>query len=170
MSNPNKTDQMKNLAIILLVALISVFATYTFVSKNSNSSSPSTEIEKRQQRVQESEKGKKEEDPYIANQVKNRIIKNAAEIQSCYKEFLKEKPEVKAGLMIVDWQISAEGKVKSPEVVSSVFKSDGFKKCMVDKVNELEFPPPPSGFSKYVAHKFYFKEDEGDQEGAGDKK
>ena len=98
--------------------------------------------------------GQKKQDPYLQNQVKNRIVKGYAELKSCYQAFLKTEPKITDGEIKIDWQVKTSGSVIKPEVVFSPFKSDSFQKCMTGKINEWEFPAP--AVQKYVVHKFKF--------------
>lgn len=103
---------------------------------------------------------KPEDDPYVGNQVKNTIRKRADQIQACYNEFIERKPEIFEGQITLDWRINPDGKVLSPEVVGAEFGDDALKTCLVKKVQEFEFPKPPGGVEKYIAHKFIFKKTE----------
>ena len=99
--------------------------------------------------------GRRPQDPYLTNEVKNRIIKGYGDVQICYKEFLKNKPKVSGGDLKMDWQIDSDGDVISPEVVVSPFRSDSFHKCMATKIAGWKFPEP--GMKKYVTHTFKFE-------------
>jgi hypothetical protein len=106
----------------------------------------------------------REEDPYIANQVKNTIVKGYVQIRDCYNAFIEKNPTVTDGKIMIDWTIKPDGEVDSAELVSSEIPDDDLPKCMIDKIKDFEFPPPPSGKSKYVAHKFFLRKDTGQTE------
>lgn len=96
-----------------------------------------------------------EVDPYEKEQVKNTLTKSAKEFQECYLDYLKAKP-TKTNLQVkIDWQIQANGSASSAGVINSEDESVG--KCLVSKINEVNFPPPPEGRPYYVAHTFTFK-------------
>ena len=97
-------------------------------------------------------------DPYIQNEVKNRIIKGSKDLQVCYKDFLKTNPAITDGQIKMDWQIDTDGDVISPEVVLSPFQSESFHNCMSEKIQNWEFPEPP--VKKYVSHTFKFTKTE----------
>ncbi|MDH5655094.1 MAG: AgmX/PglI C-terminal domain-containing protein [Spirochaetia bacterium] len=97
-------------------------------------------------------------DPYIKNEVKNRIIKGYGELQICYKEFLKTNPKITDGDIKMDWQIDTDGDVISPEVITSPFSSESFHKCMAGKIESWKFPEPP--IQKYISHTFKFAKSE----------
>jgi hypothetical protein len=99
-----------------------------------------------------------EADPYEKEQVKNTIIKNAKKIQECYNGWLESKPTDPKANVKIDWTILPDGKVREPQVVES--NALVMNDCLVKKVGELEFPPPPEGKSFYVAHKFAFNTEE----------
>lgn len=99
-----------------------------------------------------------EADPYEKEQVKNTIIKSAKSIQECYTKWLESKPQKQFANVKIDWTIMPDGKVKGAQVIES--DTDVMNACLADKVNAIEFPPPPEGRSFYVAHKFSFKTEE----------
>ena len=101
-----------------------------------------------------------EEDPYIVNQVKNTIIKRSGTIQGCYNKYLESEPEKFEGRVKMDWKIEANGQVSSAEKVTAEFGDESFWKCMKFEIGKWEFPKPPGGLQKYVAHKFFFKKNE----------
>lgn len=112
---------------------------------------------------------KPEDDPYIVNQVKNTIIKRSGTIQQCYNEFLERKPEKFEGRVKMDWKIEPDGGVSGAEKVTAEFGDEKFWNCMKSKISEWEFPDPPMGQQKYVAHKFFFKknDEEAKKDGEG---
>lgn len=93
-------------------------------------------------------------DPYIKNEVKNTILKNAGKIQACYNVYLETRPKTTSGITQVDWRIDIYGNVLIPEIVRSNFTEEKFQKCLTDKISLWTFPPPP--FEKYVSHRFSF--------------
>ena len=96
---------------------------------------------------------------YSKNQVRNTITKKWREMQQCYNQFLASdpKPEKTDGRIKVDWQVTAEGKVISPEIVTSEINHPGLEECLISRIRSWQFPPPPSGKNTYVVHKFNFK-------------
>ncbi|MGE0762452.1 MAG: AgmX/PglI C-terminal domain-containing protein [Bdellovibrionales bacterium] len=104
----------------------------------------------------------REEDPYIANQVKNTIVKGYVQIRDCYNAFIDKKPAVTDGKVMIDWNILESGKVEKVELVSSEIPDEELTNCIISKIKDFRFPPPPSGRSKYVAHKFFLKKDTGE--------
>ncbi|EQA35499.1 hypothetical protein LEP1GSC047_1788 [Leptospira inadai serovar Lyme str. 10] len=93
-------------------------------------------------------------DPYVKNEVKNTILKNAGKIQACYNEYLGTKPKTTTGITQIDWRIDIYGNVLIPEIVRSNFTEEKFRRCLTDKISLWTFPPPP--IEKYVSHKFSF--------------
>ena len=141
----------ENLTLSLLVALVGVIAFLLYRDQQ-------RESEFRQlmtQNQQVGKDGRRPSDPYLGNELKNRIVKGYGELQICYKEFLKTNPNVTDGELKMDWQIDSDGEVISPEVVMSPFKSDTFHKCMAGKIALWKFPEPP--IKKYVTHTFKFE-------------
>jgi len=101
-----------------------------------------------------------EESPYIKNEVRNTIAKKWKELNACYTEFLNAdpKPEVTEGQIKVDWQVESDGKVISPEVVTSEINHPVLEQCLIARVQKWKFPPPPpNGQNTYIVYKFFFK-------------
>jgi len=88
----------------------------------------------RQMLPQQTRKQGKQVDPYIANQVKNTIIKHLREVQVCYNTYTDKGPEVKDGNLKLDWRINEDGKTVQPEIVSSPFKDSAFHGCVTGAV------------------------------------
>lgn len=107
-----------------------------------------------QSQTQSRDNSKKPLDPYLENQVKNRIIKGYNDLQECYKEFLTTNPKITDGEIKIDWQIKSNGEVITPGIVLSPFEGDILHKCMLSKISLWEFPPPM--IQKYVVHTFKF--------------
>lgn len=148
----------KNTIIIILAIVISSLITYIISSKNTGSGISEQQFRKLSREKSSSKKGEKgEEDPYIAGQVKNTIVKKFSEIQKCYNAFLETKPKVKDGLVTIDWQISVAGEVMNPEMVNTQFNNKDFESCITKTIAKWTFPPPPFKEAKYIAHKFRFK-------------
>lgn len=100
--------------------------------------------------------GKPKVDPYEANQVKNTVLRLAANpIQDCFKSWEKDQKTFTTGKIFVDWEIQPNGKVKNANIIHSDIKA--LDKCVLATVKKLEFPTPPNNNSFYVAHKFFFK-------------
>lgn len=70
-------------------------------------------------------------DPYLKNQVKNRIIKGYPEIQACYQNYLKADPPVTDGDLKLDWQIDTDGEVIEPGIVLSAFQDPALHACLI---------------------------------------
>ncbi len=99
--------------------------------------------------------GRREQDPYLQNQVKNRIIKGYGDLQECYKDYLTGNPKTTDGNVTMDWQVDKGGDVISPEIVVSSYSSDLFHNCMKDRIASWKFPPPY--LQKYIVHTFKFE-------------
>ncbi|MCP4750804.1 MAG: AgmX/PglI C-terminal domain-containing protein [Proteobacteria bacterium] len=96
---------------------------------------------------------------YTRNQVRNTITKKWREMQTCYNRFLDStpNPEVTDGRIKVDWRVTAEGKMLSPEVVASDLHHAILEGCLLSRIETWQFPPPLSGRETYVVYKFTFK-------------
>jgi len=145
-------NKLQNIVVIFLLCVVSILLGLNLIKMNSKFSQPGEGSQ-----VHLDPTLKPEDDPYIINQVRNTIIKRSDKIQECYNEFIERKPEKFEGLVKVDWRIQGDGSVSKPELISHEFGDDEFFKCLKDKIKEFDFPPPPGGIEKYVAHKFFFK-------------
>lgn len=94
--------------------------------------------------------------PYEQNQVKNTIGKHNSEIQACYFKHLETPKPVTMGRVSVDWHISPEGKVISPQVINSTMDNKSLGECIVKEVQKFEFPPPPTDKPLYATFSYVF--------------
>lgn len=98
--------------------------------------------------------------PYIKNEVRNTIAKKWKEMNGCYKRFLEvtPPPQTTDGVISIDWQVDADGKALSPEIVNSQINHPVLEACLISKIKTWRFPPPPlTGRNAYVLYKFNFK-------------
>ena len=98
--------------------------------------------------------GKQPVDQYIANEVKNTIIKHAREIQECFNTFIAKTPKKTDGILKVDWRINTGGRPVKPAVVYNELGDPDFGACVTGRIAAWEFPRPL--IEKYVAHTFKF--------------
>ena len=129
------------------------------------------------QKEQPRSKKDRREDPYVNQAVKNTIRKNAADMQSCYNQFMernkdvmeKAKPEKTggeatkakfAGKVELDWQIDRDGEVVKPEVIYSEMPEKPFLACLREKIQAWKFPQPDRPGKVYIQHSFHFQEQE----------
>ena len=154
-SNPTWTQQ-NVIMMVLLGVVIVLLAANLFKSPPTVQvvDSATEEAPKRGS----SDRGR-DEDPYIANQVKNTLVKGYIEIRDCYNAFIDKKPATTDGLVMIDWTIEPDGEVKKAELVSSELGDEALANCMIKAIEGFTFPPPPGGKPKYVAHKYRFKKD-----------
>jgi hypothetical protein len=96
---------------------------------------------------------------YEQNQVRNTILKNNKSVQECYLKHLEEKDSVTSGKVQVDWQISPDGTVLSPQVVTSTMKSKNLEDCILARLKAFNFPPPPSDKPVYTTFTYSFRKE-----------
>jgi len=164
---PNQSQwNVQNITIIVLLGVVVVLLAANLFKKPApvaRSAAPAFD-RAAARRDRGANDGRREEDPYIANQVKNTIIKQYPDIQQCYNKFLEDKPEKTDGRVTIDWQIELDGEVSNPELVTSDFANEVLTSCLIEKIKDFKFPPPPYGTPEYVAHKFMFKKQDENQE------
>lgn len=142
-----KKFDIKDIAIVVLTICV-VVLTYTVVTRQNTFSEP-------QNQGQNKLKAGAEATPYEKNEIKNTIVKRAAEpIQTCFKDWVKDKKDFISGRIQVDWTIQPDGKASKTEVIMSEIPS--INDCVLKVMSSLEYPPPPDGKPFYVAHKFLF--------------
>ena len=94
--------------------------------------------------------------PYEMTAVKNTLAKNSSKIQTCYEEFLKAGPQQTAGTIFVDWYIDKRGKGFNSEIVQTTIANKALQDCVTKNLNQMRFPPPPSGRTIYTSFKYNF--------------
>lgn len=137
---------VSSVAIVLLVVVIVLFT--QLQSKSTTAPQVREALDKNGRPVPTS---------YERNEIKNTIVKNAPTIQECYKALLARDADFPDGTVKIDWQISPEGKASKASVIQSQYKDLDFEKCLIAKINEWVFPPPPNQSPYYAAHVFRFK-------------
>lgn len=157
MNISNKKDVIITAVIVGLVVYIATreFTLSQMSKSNSNQNQTLMQNDPSPQSPLKKNSTGQEVDPYEKEQVKNTLTKSAKEFQECYLEYLKTKPTKTSLQVKIDWQIQANGSASSAGVINSEDESVG--KCLVSKINEVNFPPPPEGRPYYVAHTFTFK-------------
>lgn len=144
----------QNIIVIVLLAVVIVL-----LAANLFKSPPTVEVVQQEPEAAPSAKTDRgrDEDPYIANQVKNTLLKGYVQIRDCYNAFVDKKPAVTDGIVMIDWTIQPDGEVRKAELVSSELNDEDLSNCMIKAIEGFTFPPPPNGKPKYVAHKYRFK-------------
>ena len=84
------------------------------------------------------------------------IRQHLAEVKFCYEKELAKKPDL-AGKVVVQFIISAKGKVKSATIKSSTMNSAGFESCLVKKIKRWVFPQPKGGGIVIVTYPFFMQ-------------
>ena len=149
------TDKLKNILLIVLTGLVVMMGSYLLHNSGEKSIHPSL--------VPVNVSGDKEKpeykSPYEQNQVKNTIVKNNPQIQECYLKHLEEKDAVSSGRVRLDWNISPEGEVLSPQVISSSMNNSQLDNCILGKFKEFKFPAPPSDKPVYTTFTYIFRKE-----------
>ena len=77
-------------------------------------------------------------------------------LEACYENFLKTKPQVDEGTLVVRWDINSKGQVSTTKVVESDLKDKKFTNCVIESLKQAHFPQTAT-YPKSVAHKYNFK-------------
>lgn len=156
-----KLDKSKDAIIIVLLITVIGLLAYTVFNQNKAQQISERDSARLKSQLADGKKGggDKDVDPYEKNEVKNTILKNAADkIQICYKDWIKNNPKFESGKIALDWQIKLDGTVDKPEIISSDIPD--INTCVIQAISALNFPPPPSEKPWYIVHKFFFKKEE----------
>jgi hypothetical protein len=101
--------------------------------------------------------------PFVQNQVKNTIVKNARSLQICYNKFIdasgKDDGTKTDGKVHIEWQISAGGIPNKVAKISSEIPDKDLTQCIERAISTWEFPTPPYE-DFYISHYFTFKKAE----------
>lgn len=76
--------------------------------------------------------------------VRDVIFKHIGEVKHCY-ELELEKNQDLAGRVMVNFTISAEGKVTESKIDKTTLRNEAAEKCIVEAVRTWEFPKPKGG-------------------------
>lgn len=88
------------------------------------------------------------------------IRENAKDLQKCYFDLLKKKPNISEGEMEVLIELKENGKVDDVEVTRNQFNDSQFASCVSEKIEDYYFAPPPAGINRYISHVLAFKSQE----------
>ncbi len=161
MSEDNKSNPAWNQQNIIMMVLLGVVI--VLLAANLFKAPPTVEVVNQTAEEEAPRKGAndrgRDEDPFVANQVKNTLLKGYVQIRDCYNAFIEKKPATTDGIVMIDWTIQPDGEVKKAELVSTELGDDDLSNCMIKAIEGFTFPPPPGGKPKYVAHKYRFKKD-----------
>lgn len=95
--------------------------------------------------------------PGLPKEIIARIIRaHRAPVRLCYEEQLQRNPAL-AGKVRVDFEIALDGSVKGAALHESTLKSPAVEKCVLDRVQKMEFPRPLGGETVSVSFPFTFK-------------
>lgn len=152
---PKLTNSQKNYLIAVLSVIVLAILGSQFLRGPGKSSS---EVDPSLVPINISKDSKKTEytTPYQANQVRNTVVKNNPQIQSCYLKHLEKKDAITTGRIQIDWQITPSGDVLSPQVVVSNLDDKDLEKCILEKFQTFKFPPPPTDKPVYSTFNYAF--------------
>ena len=82
--------------------------------------------------------------PRSKDVVRDVIFKHIGEVKHCY-ELELEKNQDLAGRVMVNFTISADGKVTESKIDKTTLRNETVEKCIVEAVRTWEFPKPKGG-------------------------
>jgi len=74
-----------------------------------------------------------------ASQIKAVVRRNAPQVRACYERQLKQSPGLR-GRVKIGWTIGADGRVRSPSVVSNSTRNRTMLPCITKAVRSWKFP------------------------------
>lgn len=89
-----------------------------------------------------------------ATQIKGTIQQNQGQVRACYERELKTSPTMR-GKVVVGWTIGADGKVRSPKVVSNTTGNREMLPCIRRSIKSWRFPKAQS--PQDIEYPFVFK-------------
>lgn len=89
--------------------------------------------------------------------IKEALMPKQSELEDCYENFLRTKPEVSEGSITINWLIDAQGSVLSTELAKSEIENASLTECVLEKLKGLSFAPPPEHRQTVLAYKLRFK-------------
>lgn len=88
--------------------------------------------------------------------VRKIIRKNSKQFKQCYTEQLKQYPKL-LGKVVLDWEISDKGDVKTASIKSSTLQNTELHDCMIAVLKKIQFPEAPKGQIAQVSYPFLFE-------------
>lgn len=148
--------QKTNLLLMIIVALVVYIATREMTLRELGERGNNRDVSSAKvARSPREKQGGDSPDPYEKEQVKNTLTKSAKSFQECYLKYLDTKPTNPNVSAKLDWQIQEDGSTSDQAVVTTDVES--LSTCLIDKLRDVRFPPPPEGRPFYVVHNFQFK-------------
>ena len=90
--------------------------------------------------------------------LKQAMLAQTNEIETCYDEYLEREPERKSGSLAVLWEIKDDGGVHNPQVMTQTELSDlPLQECVLKKVSEMKFDPEKVATPTRYSYRFHFK-------------
>jgi hypothetical protein len=84
------------------------------------------------------------------------VTAKSAAIRRCYEHALATEGPGLAGKVTLTWTITDRGTVRFPRVLSSTLPSEAVTKCLIDEVEQLQFPKPRGGVEVEVNYPWVF--------------
>ena len=92
--------------------------------------------------------------PLTSEQIRNTMLDHRQTVRDCV---FGDQHELPTQLnMVVEFVISGQGDVESSEMYESNSGNDSVNTCVLDTVNDIEFPDPNGGQAFAVRYRFFF--------------
>lgn len=91
-----------------------------------------------------------------ATQVQNEIRKSFPTIRSCYEKSASFRKKI-MGRILVSFRIEERGNVTEASVAETSFREKNLHICILEKVKDIQFPPPVGGGYVDVSYPFHFR-------------
>ncbi|HZH02285.1 MAG TPA: AgmX/PglI C-terminal domain-containing protein [Myxococcaceae bacterium] len=97
--------------------------------------------------------------PFTQESVRKVVQAHQPQIQSCYEETMTGKSQVVEGKLKTSWVVTAEGLVKSAQVLAkgTTVRDDKLNECVVAVLTAMNFPKPPDGRDHPIEYPFNLK-------------
>jgi hypothetical protein len=85
--------------------------------------------------------------------VQDAVASHVGDVSDCYTAALKRNPKLN-GKMILEWEVNPIGHPRNIKIIQHLDKK--LDQCMVDKVSDWTFEPPPEGKVAKIRYPFVF--------------
>lgn len=89
--------------------------------------------------------------------LKEAILKQRTQIESCYDDYLRREPAMMNGSIAVTWFLDKQGKVIEPEIVDTDLKDVDLEECVLQEVVRMTFDPAEFSTDVKFSYRFKFK-------------
>ncbi len=99
----------------------------------------------------------KKADAPIKVSLKEAVLAQRTEMETCYDDYLKREPKRMNGSIAVKWAINEEGRVQSPTIADTQIEDMELMDCVLEQVSMMSFDPKKFESNTQFSYRFHFK-------------